>query len=795
MSGKTDGTELEGLFGSIAVKQRYISPFQLEVAEVRQRLLKAQGVTQRLGAILVDDDVLTHEQVRRILAIQEKTVLACPECEAQYNVEGIDPGNRFLCSRCGKVLKVPAGDVDVSHIEEGAPVKAASREVHTPKGMIGREMGGCCIEKLLGRGAMGAVYLAKQISLQRPVALKVLEPGVVSRPEHVTRFEREARAAARLDHPAIVRIYSMGRAEDLDTYFIVMELVDGETLGERVAKGGRLEESEALRFIADAAAGLDEAHRSGIVHRDIKPDNIMVNRLGKAKVADFGLVRCAEESVNLTRSGATLGTPAYMAPEQGLGSDVGPQADIYSLGATLYRILAGCHPFKADTPIAMLMMHAKAPIPRIREVAPEVSRATENLLLRMMAKKPKSRPATAGDVVLEIEKILQGSPKRSRAKTAKKGRRRSRPRSDRAVRKVAGVSPALLWGAAGAALAVIVMIVAVLALSGSPEKKRAPKKRKPAKVERTPRPKKAPAPPGKSPREKAHAWLADVRARAREREGAGAYPDVILIWSNACDQAQKGRMGLSEDIFLEEITRVKQAWFEEAHRRMDQTLALTEEYLEAKVYDRALDSAKDCPASWMAVEGIEAKIHKLQYLRNRIFYLQEKQKENKNKVRNSRLDRLRREAAFGKKTQGFGTNDAFSVEWSADGEVNYDAGPKTVTLTVGGRATRSSILTCFRMQKEWENYTVTFSYKSSSALCFLYRIDCRATNLRQETVLPAKASWTRVVVVVQGVTCRTRVAEGEETEVMADLRKGHFGFLLAQKGSASLRELSFTVTR
>jgi len=249
-----------GLFGRIAIQEGFITAKQFEVAEVKQRLMRAEGVQKRIGAILVDEGTLTHEQVRRVLDLQKKSVMKCPGCGALFNIENRALGDRIRGKRCRSILQVPSPDENVDQVEEAAPEKVdeladRSARKDTASRLLGREMGGCRVEKLLGKGNMGAVYLGRQVSLDRPVALKVLRQEVLNNPEHVARFEQEARSAARLAHPNIVQVFNMGR-DPSGQYFIIMEYVDGQSLGELVKGGGRLEEREALEWILGAAGGL-----------------------------------------------------------------------------------------------------------------------------------------------------------------------------------------------------------------------------------------------------------------------------------------------------------------------------------------------------------------------------------------------------------------------------------------------------------------------------------------------------------------------------------------------------------
>ncbi|MBI2931086.1 MAG: serine/threonine protein kinase [Planctomycetes bacterium] len=252
----------------------------------------------------------------------------------------------------------------------------------------------------LGAGGMGVVYRARHPELQRDVALKLLAPG-----EDDERFLREARAAARLSHPSIVPVFETGRHEG--RLFTVMELVDGRSLAERL-KAGPLEPPEAASLVAQVARALQHAHQAGILHRDVKPSNILLDREGHARLADFGIARDLARQTRGTASGSVLGTPAYMAPEQVEGQS-SSASDIYALGATLYECLTGSPPFEGATP-AQLLQRAlnEDPIPPRRRA--RVPRNLEAICLKALAKKPAGRYPSAGAMADDLERFLRGQP-------------------------------------------------------------------------------------------------------------------------------------------------------------------------------------------------------------------------------------------------------------------------------------------------------------------------------------------------------------------------------------------------
>ncbi len=251
---------------------------------------------------------------------------------------------------------------------------------------------------------MATVYRGFDTRLERPVAIKVIRTDYNREPEFLKRFEREARALAQLNHPHIVKVLDVGEHEGLP--FVVMEFLGGGTLRARI--GQPLAPAEAARFILPIARALDYAHQLGVIHRDVKPANILLTDRGEPSLSDFGIAKILErrETTELTATGMGVGTPDYMAPEQWQGR-ASPQSDLYALGVVLYELLTGRRPYVADTPVAVLLKHASDPLPPPRQFAPGLPVAVEQVLVKALAKKPEDRYASLGTFADALEQSVR----------------------------------------------------------------------------------------------------------------------------------------------------------------------------------------------------------------------------------------------------------------------------------------------------------------------------------------------------------------------------------------------------
>jgi eukaryotic-like serine/threonine-protein kinase len=300
------------------------------------------------------------------------------------------------------------------------------------------------VERTLGGGGMAVVYLARDGELGRPVALKVLADNLADDAELRQRFVREARLAARLSHPNVVRVYDAGEQDGRP--YIVMECVEGESLAELLLREGRLNPDRVAELGAQACAGLEHAHRAGLVHRDVKPANLLLTDDGTLKVADFGIAHAVGGTL-VTEVGTVLGTAAYLSPEQALGEGVTPASDLYSLGTCLYELLAGEPPYGHETLGELFSRREAGPPPRLAGVPREL----EAVVLQCLERDPADRPASAA----ELARLLAGSRSAGPATAATE-----LARFDLTVRR-----RTLLWGLVLLVI-VVAAIVGALALGG-----------------------------------------------------------------------------------------------------------------------------------------------------------------------------------------------------------------------------------------------------------------------------------------------------------------------------------------
>ena len=270
------------------------------------------------------------------------------------------------------------------------------------------------LEARIGTGGMSSVYRALDETLERPVAIKLMNREIATDSDQLERFRREARAVAQLSHPHIVGVIDYG--EDQGRPYIVLEYVEGETLKERIRRNGELDVAEAVAYAIEIARALGAAHARHIVHRDVKPQNVLIDEEGSAKVTDFGIARSLDDD-GLTADGRVLGTTDYVSPEQALGHDVAGQSDLYSLGIVLYEMLTGGVPFRGENQVAVAMKHVREELPDVQALRPEVSASLAAVIDRATAKDLHARYRSDEELIADLEDVLALEAARSGSAT------------------------------------------------------------------------------------------------------------------------------------------------------------------------------------------------------------------------------------------------------------------------------------------------------------------------------------------------------------------------------------------
>ena len=356
------------LFGDIAVSKTLLTWAQVRDALKRQAKYKQMGIPIRIGEVTVEMKLLTQAQCNDILDTQREQ-------------------RKDLVSE-----KKTAGGSGMRDFDDDGPFN----------------LGRFRLEKRLG-GVMGMVYKGVDEKSGQVVALKLLPKSLAADPAFIERFKREVRATSALSHPNIIKVYDAGVEQG--AFYLATEFIDGETLNQLVRREIRIKEPEALRIGREVAQGLAHAHAANVLHRDVKPENVMISKSGAVKLADFGLAKILYDDQRITADGIAVGTPHYISPEQARAlKETDHRSDLYSLGATLFHMLSGRLPYEGDNGSEVMKRHVFEETPNIRNVCPDITAQTAAMIFKLMAKNPAQRHQSANELAEEIDIILKNAP-------------------------------------------------------------------------------------------------------------------------------------------------------------------------------------------------------------------------------------------------------------------------------------------------------------------------------------------------------------------------------------------------
>ncbi|MCC6740923.1 MAG: serine/threonine protein kinase [Planctomycetia bacterium] len=419
----------ENSFGALAVQRGFLSLRQLNECLALQHSLRQQGKTApKIATILIKKGHMTVAQAREVIDAQSQRgaapveegvdeIALADEQDLSFGAVAIDLGlvtiekvNECLAAQRQQREEGPhhrriaALMTDLGYLT-GEQAKMVLKVQQKKRGY--ELIPGYRVLSPVGRGAMGTVYKALQVRMEREVAIKILSPKYAQRPEFVERFFREARAAAKVSHANIIQGIDVGEHNGL--YYFVMEFVEGRTVGSILSKGEVFETREACSIVKQVAMAMEAAWTAGLLHRDIKPDNIMVTDAGVAKLCDLGLAKAMAGDPDETDPEFAVGTPDYISPEQAMGSeDVDIRSDIYSLGATFYHMVTGQLPFTGMDAVSVMRKHATEPLvaPRVRR--PSLPLGVNLVILRMMEKTSAARYQQPAQLIRDVDAILAG---------------------------------------------------------------------------------------------------------------------------------------------------------------------------------------------------------------------------------------------------------------------------------------------------------------------------------------------------------------------------------------------------
>ncbi len=393
-------------FGKAALDRKFACAADIQRAFGEQKKLEQEGALTTIDQVLTDLAILNPLQVEIVQDQLQRKVVYCPGCTSKYNLYKFASGTGVKCKKCGEQIEVPRRYSEI-HVDEDRKTGGPGYD-STP--FIDKVIGGYRIVDEIGKGCMGVVFKAKQLSLDRTVALKVLPTELTRHKDYVSRFLKEAKSVGKLQHPNIIQVYDIGEADGI--YFYSMEFIEGESVANLLEKSKKpLDMDFCLRVVMQMAKALAHAHKFEIIHRDVRPESILINDEGIAKLADLGLVKdMGDPRSSIPGLDSSSGTPAYLAPEQIANvKNASPLSDIYSLGATFYRMATGKPPFTGENVLQIMKAILDDTPKPPAELNPQIPEEIAAAIMKMMARDPAERFPTADEVETLIARHIKES--------------------------------------------------------------------------------------------------------------------------------------------------------------------------------------------------------------------------------------------------------------------------------------------------------------------------------------------------------------------------------------------------
>lgn len=388
-------------FGEYCVEKGFASQAQVDECIAIQSKLKKEGKHFRIGQILIEKKYVAFRQAQYILEMQGKKIMRCESCDTKFNIRNYKSNKKYKCPKCGDLLSSSINSVSVG-VNKSIVNKETVEIDDEAVSLSGRKIGDYEITELLGEGGMADVYKVTSPFKRKPRALKIMKASA-----GMERFTREFESAHALRHPHIVRVYETGNLDNRPYFF--MEYLDGGSLDKRIEKMGVIPLLEGLTILKQVTMGLKYAHENKIVHRDIKPNNILLTRGSRreliAKITDFGIARAVNDS-HITVTGQLVGTFKYMAPEYIKGLGVDGNNDIFSLGITAFEMFTGKEPFTVDEPIGYLFVNIKENVTPIHQENPDLPKELTLIVNKMVAKDPRNR-YNSGELLRDLDRLYR----------------------------------------------------------------------------------------------------------------------------------------------------------------------------------------------------------------------------------------------------------------------------------------------------------------------------------------------------------------------------------------------------